>query len=343
MADSPTKGAESLASAGLPSSDDGGLAVVERAWSCQLGTEQRELKGEDRFASRRLYATPEDMEASVHSVHSTQGNSRQVVVGQEDIIVVLVADGHGGRQASQYCRDHLLDYWVEQAADDPCSESLLKASEASCERVHREIKGFTTAGSTITIVALNLVRGELSVANLGDSEAWLVPRGAGAPIRLTEDHRLDSSEPERARVLAMGGLIAHAKNRNGDPAGPLRLWPGGIAQARAVGDADVGDYVMATPYTQTVAVPPSGGDVVIASDGVWDAIPCSAVAHGLRLTKGQHARSAAKAVVDIAINQRHAYDCDGYTIPRDDTTCSVMRIRSLGTPAESEGACCVIG
>ena len=56
-------------------------------------------------------------------------------------------------------------------------------------------------------------------------------------------------------MLAMGGLIAHAKNRNGrpapaharslprtfsepsrkptlgDPAGPLRLWPGGIAQA----------------------------------------------------------------------------------------------------------------
>lgn len=205
MADSPTKGAESLASAGLPSSDDGGPAVVERAWSCQLGTEQRELKGEDRFASRRLYATPEDMEASVHSVHSTQGNSRQVVVGQEDIIVVLVADGHGGRQASQYCRDHLLDYWVEQAADDPCSESLLKASEASCERVHREIKGFTTAGSTITIVALNLVRGELSVANLGDSEAWLVPRGAGAPIRLTEERRPGSNADPRVPASTREG------------------------------------------------------------------------------------------------------------------------------------------
>ncbi|EOD26851.1 hypothetical protein EMIHUDRAFT_468946 [Emiliania huxleyi CCMP1516] len=200
------------------------LPLLLPPWTCECAEAQRDLKGEDCFDSRRL------------------------VWGGEEVVVMLVADGHGGGEASRHCRDHLLDCYLASAAGDPSAPSLLRAGVAACERMHEEVVGMTTAGSTITIVALNLARLELSVCNLGDSEAWLVPR-SGSPSRLTEDHRLDSSEPERQRVRGMGGHLAHAKNRAGDPAGPLRLWPGGVAQARSVGDADVGRCENGKPST----------------------------------------------------------------------------------------------
>jgi hypothetical protein len=91
--------------------------------------------------------------------------------------------------------------------------------------------------------------------------------------KLSEDHRFDSSPSERARVVALGGKFAHAADGHGKPCGPLRLWPGGVAQARTVGDSDVGGFISATPYTATLDVPAgcAGGTVVLASDGVWDA------------------------------------------------------------------------
>ncbi|EOD09613.1 hypothetical protein EMIHUDRAFT_448426 [Emiliania huxleyi CCMP1516] len=247
----------------------------------------------------------------------------------------MVADGHGGSAASRHCRKHLLDYYIA-AAGDGSAASLLGAGATACQQVHEEVKRITNAGSTVTIIALNLTRGELAVVNLGDSEAWLVPP-SGSSVRLSEDHRLDTSEPERARVRGMGGHLSHARNRAGDPAGPLRLWPGGVAQARSVGDADVGDYILARPYVRSLCVPTGGCDVVVASDGIWDALYSSAVASSLRSMRRQSASLAATAIIDGAINQRHAYDCHGYLQPRDDTTILVMRIRRSNSAADVAG------
>lgn len=91
--------------------------------------------------------------------------------------------------------------------------------------------------------------------------------------KLNEDHRLDCSPSERARVLALGGKLAHAADNLGRPSGPLRLWPGGMALARTVGDSDVGSCISASPYTSTLDMPEgcAGATVVLGSDGVWDA------------------------------------------------------------------------
>jgi len=68
----------------------------------------------------------------------------------------------------------------------------------------------------------------------------------------------------------------------------------------------------------------------VASDGLWDALYPSHVAAGLRQTKSLTPEGSAEHVINRAINQRHAYDCDGYLQPRDDTTVIVLRISSSG-------------
>lgn len=293
-----------------------------------IGVCQRNLKQEDRWTKRSV---------------------RLGALGREENVYFgMVADGHGGHEAASYVEAHLLDYLIEAAAGDASGPSILRAGIAAMERIHREILSLdppTTAGSTVTVCVLNPSRMEVSTINVGDSEAWLVERSDGANFarRLTEDHRLDSSEPERARVAAMGGKLAHAAAANGRPSGPLRLWPGGVAQARTVGDSDVGRYILPRPFVQTVPLP-EGASVLIASDGVWDAISPADVAILARAMSRSSTSATARIIVERAIEQRHAYDCAGYMQPRDDTTLLVMRVNQLGGDgtAAAADACCAI-
>lgn len=55
---------------------------------------------------------------------------------------------------------------------------------------------------------------------------------------LCKPHRLDDSQSERDRVTSQGLTIAQGMNGQGLPRGPLRAWPGGLAVARSIGDAD---------------------------------------------------------------------------------------------------------
>jgi hypothetical protein len=71
-------------------------------------------------------------------------------------------------------------------------------------------------GATLTIAAWNASRGEVTIANVGDSAALLV-EAVGSRL-LTEEHRLSDSAEERSRVIASGSMLAQAKSRaTGEP------------------------------------------------------------------------------------------------------------------------------
>ena len=90
---------------------------------------------------------------------------------------------------------------------------------------------------------------------------------------LSESDRLDDNADERMRALAAGARIGRAVSSEGAPIGPLRAWPGGVACTRSIGDSDCGSYIDPTPHVVTRPFPAHGGAVVLASDGVWDALP----------------------------------------------------------------------
>ena len=270
------------------------VVVEEENVAVDYGSANRNLKGEDTWR--------------------TQG---PVSIGNDTVYLGGVFDGHGGRKASYLLREKLLGYVIEACCGDASAASLKVAGTTAYKRAHDEIKGMNvTDGSTATVAVINVTRGELTMINAGDSAGMLVTNsGAGGdrhvPAIITEEHRIANSESERERLKAAGGKLAHARGPDGRPGGPLRLWPGGVAQARAIGDADVGSFIKPDPAVCTHRFPSVGFVIVVCSDGVWDAMLPTAVGALARKLVRVPSNHAAEMIVDAAVSQLHAYDCDG--------------------------------
>lgn len=192
-------------------------------------------------------------------------------IGGEAVSLALVADGHGGKEASSYCAERVLPLIVERAANGS-SEALAAAAASTFQSIHDELRRSSrelTAGSTLTVCAVNPSRRQLNLFNAGDSLA-LLAHAAGFE-HLGETHRLEESEAEQERVVQAGGKLGRAMGATeaSGPVGPLRAYPGGLAVTRGVGDSDC-PCLSPTPYCTCVAMPPDGGALMMCSDGVWD-------------------------------------------------------------------------
>ena len=299
-----------------PLAVDGDLASHLGFEYPSVGTSTRTLKGEDRMATWK---------------GKLENN---------EVLLLLVADGHGGAEAAEWCARNTLNDVRRFAGRDAsiasfqaaCKEAFSKAADEVC-RITRK------AGSTLTVVCVNATLGEITCASLGDSAAYLFPYTHGdgkaklngsppAPLRLTSDHRLQSSEEERKRVLTAGGKVAQAAGPDGKPAGPLRAWPGGLAIARTIGDADCGDYICSTPTVKSIRLPRLGASVVVASDGVWDSFQdveqIAMVVY--KNTSGQiSSQLLADAIIAKAVKMRGGL--------LDDTSCILASLLPAGAAA----------
>ncbi|RLM75238.1 putative protein phosphatase 2C 37 [Panicum miliaceum] len=117
-------------------------------------------------------------------------------------------------------------------------------------------------GST-AVVAL-LVRGRLVVANCGDSRAVLCRGPDGAPpVPLSDDHKPNRPD-ELARIQAAGGRVVF---NNGHRVRGI------LAMSRALGDRMLRPEVIAEPEITVTDRTPEDQCLILASDGMWDAVP----------------------------------------------------------------------
>eukprot|EP00316_Scyphosphaera_apsteinii_P021162 CAMPEP_0119332014 /NCGR_PEP_ID=MMETSP1333-20130426/81851_1 /TAXON_ID=418940 /ORGANISM="Scyphosphaera apsteinii, Strain RCC1455" /LENGTH=369 /DNA_ID=CAMNT_0007341751 /DNA_START=96 /DNA_END=1205 /DNA_ORIENTATION=+ len=258
-------------------------------------------------------------------------------IGEDQVFFGVVADGHGGSEASEHAVARVVQYICSEAAGDATSASLKWAGQRAFARLHEEVcASGTTAGTTLTVCAVNPHRRELTTMNVGDSIALLYPRplkslpttaAASQPQQLTADHRLQTNTKEQLRCKLQGAMIARAVDpTTGGPGGPLRVWPGGVAQVRTIGDADVGRIISPLPASSTIILPDTGSwDCIICSDGVSDALAYPTLFKLCRRSKLASASTTAKLVVDEAVAKRHAFNNEGFQVPRDDTTCVILR------------------
>ena len=239
----------------------------------------------------------------------------------------LVADGHGGPEAATFCSNELFEC-LAKYAEGASSKALAAAATKAFSEVHqRVVEETSNAGTTATLVMINETRGELTCASVGDSFAMLM---SAPPESITESRpdapppppeqiscndRLDDNKAERDRVIAQGGRLRRSTNSRGEERGPLRAWPGGVACAKALGDADCGDYLCAVPEIKLTTFPPKGGKIVIASDGVWDQIPFATAANICSTISDP--KKAAKTIA------RAAMLANGGSLT-DDVTCIVI-------------------
>ena len=214
---------------------------------------------------------------------------------------MLVADGHGGKDAAQLAAQRLLPLITQEARNGSDAE-LNRACVKSFRTLHEEIcASGSTSGSTLTVCCINASRQELHVWNVGDSLAVLVDADGHAPLGVS--HRLGINPNEQMRLQALGVKLGRAMTEEGKEGGPLRAWPGGLAVTRAVGDADCMSYVIPEPVWSKCPVPPKGGALLACTDGVWDLLSADEAA--TILLKGEYdaARDAARQVVRKAVSR----------------------------------------
>ncbi|KAL2235027.1 UNVERIFIED_CONTAM: putative protein phosphatase 2C 15 [Sesamum indicum] len=227
-----------------------------------------------------------------------------------------IFDGHNGSAAAIFSRDHLLNYVLDAIprglGRDEWLHALPRALVAGFVKTDKEFqsKG-KTSGTTATFV---IVDGwTVTVASVGDSRCILDAQGGGVSV-LTVDHRLEENAEERERVTASGGEVGRLSIFGGTEVGPLRCWPGGLCLSRSIGDMDVGEFIVPIPYVKQVKLSSTGGRLIIASDGIWDALSSEMAAKSCR---GLPAELAAQLVVKEALRTRGL---------KDDTTCIVVDI-----------------
>ncbi|XP_052200392.1 probable protein phosphatase 2C 15 [Diospyros lotus] len=230
--------------------------------------------------------------------------------------VFAIFDGHNGQTAAIFSRDHLLNHVLgalpRGLGREEWLQALPRALVAGFVKTDKEFqnKG-ETSGTTVTFV---IVDGwTVTVASVGDSRCILDTLG-GTVCVLTVDHRLEENEEERQRVTASGGEVGRLSIVGGVEVGPLRCWPGGLCLSRSIGDVDVGEFIVPIPHVKQVKLSHAGGRLIIASDGIWDALSSEMAAKSCR---GLPAELAARQVVKEALRTRGL---------KDDTTCIVVDI-----------------
>ncbi|XP_020210158.1 probable protein phosphatase 2C 5 isoform X2 [Cajanus cajan] len=195
---------------------------------------------------------------------------------------------------------------------DEWLQALPRALVASFVKTDIEFqKKGETSGTTATFVVID--GWTVTVASVGDSRCILDTQG-GVVSLLTVDHRLEENAEERERVTASGGEVGRLNVFGGNEVGPLRCWPGGLCLSRSIGDTDVGEFIVPIPHVKQVKLSNAGGRLIIASDGIWDALSSDTAAKSCR---GLPAELAAKLVVKEALRSRGL---------KDDTTCLVVDI-----------------
>ena len=81
---------------------------------------------------------------------------------------------------------------------------------------------------------------------------------------ITESHRLQDNPSERQRLKA---YTSYAE-RNRVPYGPPRLYPGGLACSRNIGDGDC-EHVSCEPSIYSDHIENTDA-IIICTDGIWD-------------------------------------------------------------------------
>ncbi|XP_057864344.1 probable protein phosphatase 2C 8 isoform X2 [Cryptomeria japonica] len=198
-----------------------------------------------------------------------------------------VYDGHGGSQASIYCKNRFhealaeelrdassfsrdLSYWSEVMS--ACFMKMDMAVGGMCPNGGCSSNGDVqmindccqnpvapeNVGSTAVIAVVSPT--QVVIANCGDSRAVL-SRG-GKAIPLSNDHKPER-EDEMGRIEAAGGRVIYW---NGYRVG------GFLAMSRALGDRFLKRYVISEPEVICTERTNEDECLILASDGLWDVL-----------------------------------------------------------------------
>lgn len=206
------------------------------------------------------------------STHSIKGEDECIVDETRHLLLLGVADGHGGAAAARLCK-------ARAAAALNGGRPTPAALTAAFAQLHAECRALPCcSGAALTLCVVDRASGAFTCANVGDAGCLLVT--PTSHVWMSTSHRLQDSAAERDRVKEH---VKFPTSDAGEAYGPPRLYPGGLACSRSVGDADC-PHVVCTPAVSSGVVGP-GDSLVLATDGLWDAVPTRRAAQLVRETR----------------------------------------------------------
>ncbi|MBA0625946.1 hypothetical protein Godav_003690 [Gossypium davidsonii] len=187
------------------------------------------------------------------------------LVSEEAISFYGVFDGHGGKDASHFVRDHLPRVIVEDVdfpleLEKAVTRSFMETDAAFAKSCSLE----SSLASGTTVLTAMIFGRSLLVANAGDSRAVLSWHGRA--IEMSKDHR-PCCMKERRRIEALGGFVDD---------GYLN---GQLGVTRALGDwhiegmKETGERIgplSAEPELKMITLTKEDEFLIIGSDGIWD-------------------------------------------------------------------------
>lgn len=194
-------------------------------------------------------------------------NSECKIVCEEAVSFYGVFDGHGGKGAAQFVRDHLPRVIVEDAdfplnLEKVVARSFVKTDDAFAESCSL---GASQSSGTTALTAMIFGR-SLLVANAGDCRAVLSRRGVA--LVMSKDHRT-CCRNERTRIESLGGYVVD---------GYLN---GQLGVTRALGDWHLEGMkkkisgkeegpLSSEPELKLITLTREDEFLIIGSDGIWD-------------------------------------------------------------------------
>uniref|UniRef100_A0A8C5LRN6 Protein phosphatase, Mg2+/Mn2+ dependent 1D n=1 Tax=Leptobrachium leishanense TaxID=445787 RepID=A0A8C5LRN6_9ANUR len=266
---------------------------------------------------------------------------RRAGVGQS-VAFFAVYDGHGGREAAHFARDHLWAFISKQKGftsrdtEEVCAairKGFVACHHAMWKKLPEWPKTMTglpsTSGTTASVV---IIRGnKMYVAHVGDSGVVFGiqnnTRESMKAVEVTQDHKPELPR-EKARIEGLGGSVINKSGVNRVVWKRPRLTHNGpvrrstifdqipfLAVARALGDLWSYDFYsrefMVSPEPDTsvhVIDPHKHKLIIIGSDGLWNMVSAQdAVSMCQEQEKackaGEYGQSCAKVLVTRALTQ----------------------------------------
>eukprot|EP00931_Biecheleriopsis_adriatica_P089115 TRINITY_DN63297_c0_g1_i1.p1 TRINITY_DN63297_c0_g1~~TRINITY_DN63297_c0_g1_i1.p1 ORF type:complete len:587 (+),score=98.48 TRINITY_DN63297_c0_g1_i1:41-1762(+) len=206
-----------------------------------------------------------------------------------------VYDGHGGRSEVDYVEAKLHDMLVaelQSKAPGTGCRNPQGALSTTFKKIDGQLGmlGAWNSGCTATVALVHqqASRRTVHVANVGDSRAVLVSL-CGSSRRVSTDHRAcDPAEAER--VVRDGGIVRHGRVG------------GQLSVSRSLGDHHLkGSGVSCVPDVCSFSIAGEAKALVIASDGLWDALSDEDAGEAIRAcvqSARQNAAGSEQALAD---------------------------------------------
>ncbi|XP_011648723.1 probable protein phosphatase 2C 27 isoform X2 [Cucumis sativus] len=205
----------------------------------------------------------EDTHVCIHDMAKKFGCS---FLNEEAVSFYGVFDGHGGKGAAQFVRDHLPRVIVDDSdfpleLEKVVTRSFMETDAAFARSCTRE----TSLSSGTTALTAMIFGRSLLVANAGDCRAVLSRQGCA--VEMSKDHRPCCTK-ERKRIEALGGFIDDDEYLNGL-----------LGVTRAIGDwhlegmkemSERGGPLSAEPELRLMTLTKEDEFLIIGSDGIWD-------------------------------------------------------------------------